>query len=737
MRKRQLCIIYLPLLLWLVLAGITGAVMPDEASRPWPVGDTVQVEGTVYRQELKGGNQSIYLENISVLSKASQNVEAVSEYTKKNVLVYLKEEQFIEIGNAVRVSGICAYPSAPESPGGFDAYSYYGAMDIIMIIKKAVVQKNDHKADFFRQFLSTVRKKASESLFNVFNSENAGILSAMLLGEKNGLDRELKEVYQDNGIIHILAISGLHISILGLALYHLLRKIGLSFAGASGVSGSILAAYVLMTGGSASSVRAWIMFVIFLGAQIAGRTYDSPTALTSAAVMMLLHNPKMVTQAGFLLSFAAVAAVNLSSCFMHPLLKEKALGVSLSIWLVTLPIAAWFYYRIPVYGILLNVAVVPLMPVVLGAGAAGMMAGMCSVKAGIFFAAPAHYVLSGVYFLCSRVRTFPGSTLVLGRPKLIQIVVYYLFLLIFLLFFKKKRKIDLITRAFGIILMISIVLYKEPQKWTMTFLNVGQGDGCCIRTQERMVWMIDGGSSDRQNLAAYSLQPYLEYHEIDEVDYWMISHYDNDHVSGLVEILQSYQRNAAGKNACGITVKHLILPDIRGEEDAEAGESVYEKILELAGQNQIQVLYAGAGDMISQGETCFRILAPQKDHVYKNQNEASMVAEVTYKGFRALLTGDVEGKGEEELLKGGLLKDVDLLKVAHHGSGNSTKEEFIEQTIPEVSMISCGAGNRYGHPHEELLGRLETAGSKIVRTDSDGAVDVIVTEQGYYVAKAG
>lgn len=737
MRKRQLCIIYLPLLLWLVLVGSTGVGMPDGASRPWPAGDTIQVEGTVYRQELKGSSQSIYLKNISVLSKASQNIEAVSEYTKKNVVVFLKENQWIEIGNIVQVLGICAYPSLPENPGGFDAYGYYGAMDIAMTIKKAVVQKNDHRADFFRQFLSTVRKKASESLFNVFNSEDAGILSAMLLGEKNGLDRELKELYQDNGIIHILAISGLHISLLGMALYYLLRKIGVSFAGASGVSGSILAAYVLMTGSAASSLRAWIMFVIFLGAQIAGRTYDSPTALLSAAVVMLLHNPKMVTQAGFLLSFAAVAAVNLSAHFTHPMRKGKSLGISLSIFLVTLPVVAWFYYRIPVYGIFLNVIVIPMMPIILGAGAVSMAVGMCSVKIGIFFAAPAHYVLAGIRFLCGRVRMLPGNTLVLGRPKPIQIVVYYLILLILLLFFKKKRKIDLLTRAFGIILIISIILYKEPQKWTMTFLNVGQGDGCCIRTEKRAVWMIDAGSSDHQELAAYSLCPYLEYHGIDEVDYWMISHYDNDHVSGLMEILQSYQKDAAGRNACGITVKHLILPDIGRGETVSEKESVYEKIVKLAEQNQIQVLYAGAGDVIRQGETYFRVLAPKRNHVYKNHNEASMVVEVTYKGFRALLTGDVEGEGEEALLKEGLLGDVDLLKVAHHGSGNSTKEEFIEQIKPEVSVISCGAGNRYGHPHQELLRRLEAAKSKIVRTDSVGAVDVIVTEQGYYVAKAG
>lgn len=736
MARRNLCMICLPLLLWLVFMGITGGGMPIETSRPWPPGSYVEVEGTVCRQECKGTNQVIYLKNISILSEASQNSEAASEYTKKNLMAYLKDKQSIEIGNMVRLLGVCAYPAAPENPGGFDAHSYYSAMNIGMIVKKASVEQKSSHTDVFAQLLAGIREKASDSLFCILNKEEAGVLAAMLLGEKSGLAKETKELYQDSGIIHILAISGLHISLLGMGLYRLLRKMRLSFAGAGAAAGSVMVLYGIMTGMSFSAVRAVIMFLIFLGAQITGRTYDSVTALVSAASVMLLHNCKMVTQAGFLLSFAAVAGVNMAlySSWMPP--RWESLRISAGIWLVTLPLTAWFYYRVPVYGIFLNLLVIPMMPLVAGFGAAGMAAGLFSRETGVFLAAPVHYLLSFITFLCSKICLLPGSTWVVGRPNHIQIVIYYLFLLIFLLFFKKKRKIDLITRAFGIILMICTVLYREPQQWTMTFLNVGQGDGCCIQTEGRSVWMIDGGSSDRQNLAAYSLQPYLEYHGISGVDYWMVSHYDSDHVSGLIEILEEYEKNFLGENAGGITVRHIILPDAVLGEGAAAKEVLHEKILELAKKNGIPVRYTGAGDVICQGDTCFRVLGPRKGGIYESGNEASMVVEVSYKGFKALLTGDVEGKGERELLEAGYLEDVDVLKAAHHGSGNSTSELFLEQAAPEAAVISCGKDNSYGHPHEELLERLNAEGIRIVRTDEKGAVDVTVTEDGYRIACA-
>ncbi len=737
MRKRQLCMICLPLLLWLALAGITGSGAPDASSRPWSAGDMIRVSGTVYRQEYKGNSQRIYLKNISVLSNASQNAEAVSEYTKKNILVYLKEVQPVEIGNRVLVSGICAYPSAPENPGGFDAYSYYSAMNIGMFLKKAVVCKRDNRVNVPGQFLAKLRKEAAESLSNICAQEDAGILSAMLLGDRDGLDGEMKELYQENGIIHVLAISGLHVSILGIGLYHLLRRLRLSFGQAALLAGGILWVYAVMTGGSYSTVRAVLMFAVFLGAQAAGRTYDPVTAWVAAAVFMLIWNQQSVTQAGFLLSFAAVAGVNLSLYSGHPLLRIKGLGVSAGVWLVTLPVTAWFYYKVSVYGIFLNLLAIPLMPVVLVSGAAGMAAGACSVKAGMLLAAPAHYVLAMIRYLCEHIRLLPGNMLAIGRPGTVQIVFYYLFLLIFLLFFKKKRKIDLLTGAFGIILIISMIFYKKPQEWTMTFLNVGQGDGCCIRTEEGSVWMVDGGSSDHQNLGTYTIQPYLEYHGISRVDYWLVSHYDNDHVSALVEILKGYQKNYAGQNAGGITVGHIVLPDTERSAAQQEKEGIYETITAFAAQNGIPVLYAGAGDVICKGETAFKVLAPVKQETYENSNAASMVVEVSYKGFRALLTGDVEGKGEQELLTGGALADIDVLKVAHHGSRNSTSEQFLQQVMPELSVISCGENNRYGHPHGELLERLSLIGSKVVRTDSVGAVDVIVTEQGCRAAKAG
>lgn len=208
MRKRPLCLILAPLLLWLMGKGMTAGGMPDEASRPCPPGSVIRVKGTVCGQETKEAGQSIILKNISVLSKASESQEAAYTDTKKRILVYLETHTLPEIGKQVQVSGICTYPSAPENPGGFDALSYYGGQNVGMILKKGEVERSGGRTEILRQGLSEFRQKAAKSLDRINTKEDKGVLRAMLLGDRSSLETEMKDLYQDNGIIHILAISG-------------------------------------------------------------------------------------------------------------------------------------------------------------------------------------------------------------------------------------------------------------------------------------------------------------------------------------------------------------------------------------------------------------------------------------------------------------------------------------------------------------------------------------------------
>lgn len=722
--------ICLPVLIWLGFVGFffgEGAQMQSLSIKD---GEVIRIQGTVDHLESSDSGQTVRLNNISILSENSSPSEKLPKKIK--ILVYLKNQVQLHIGNQVQVEGICACFATAENPGSFDAKSYYSANGIAFAVRKASILKRDDRINWGTELLHRIRCFCRQMIVRAAPENTAAILCAMILGEKGDLPSDIKALFQNGGIIHILAISGLHISILGMGLYNLLRKLGRSFLGASFLSGMLMVAFGTMTGFAPSAKRAVIMFVIYLGAQVTGRTYDMPNALMTAAILILFENPMLITQAGFLLSFFAVLGVLTADVWNYNWMKKTGLSVSISTWLFTLPLVAWFYYRVPVYGIFLNLVVIPFMTPVMLSGLAGMAAGIFSVNAGRFCMAPAHYILEGIQKICGILEVLPGGTWTIGRPLPIQIIIYYLFLLSFCLFFRKKRKIDLIQKAFGIILIISVISIKKPQDWTMTFLNVGQGDGICIRTVQDDVWLVDGGSLDRQSLAQYTLEPYLESKGICKIDGWIVSHFDQDHVSGLLEILENYQCDLAGKNKSGITIEQIILPDMQRKEEG----TIQEQIKSLARKNGILIKEVSTGMIFQKGKTSICVLAPQKDVLYEDQNQGSMVVEVRYQNFRALLTGDVEKEGEAVLTKQPILHKIDLLKVAHHGSKNGSCEEFLQKVQPEAAVISCGKENRYGHPHKEVLQRLKAMNCRILRTDEDGAVDVVVKDNGWYIRKA-
>ncbi|MDO4344703.1 MAG: DNA internalization-related competence protein ComEC/Rec2 [Eubacteriales bacterium] len=729
MKKRHLCRICVWVILWLSVNGIlkgSGAELPP---LPASAGEQLYLQGTVYRMEKRESGLSLYLKNISIFSEPAKNLPENSEWNEKCAIVYTGEDPDVRIGNEILAKGICAYPKEQRNPGGFDAKKYYGAQSIAIFLQKADIIERTDCVWPVRDSIRKIGNILERQLYLIGNENDAGILNAMLLGNRNGVGEEIKDLYQDVGIIHLLAISGLHVSMTGMALYRALRRLCLPFGAAGFLAGGIMTAYACMTGFGISTVRAVLMFVIFLISQCAGRTYDLLTSLTVAAVVLLGFRDANITQAAFLLSFGAVCGVIHSRGWKSGRLLETPLGIGISVQIWTLPLGAYFYYQIPVYAVLLNLLVIPLMPFVLIFGIAGIAASFLSTVLGQFFFAPAHYLLWLTKLLCLGIRRLPGAFLVTGQPALWKLAIYYGAVVIFGIFFRKYQKyqkIDLIKLIFAIILLAGVFLPSGQKEFTMTFLDVGQGDGCCVQNEGRSVWMVDGGSSNEKNIARYGLEPFLKYSGTDTVDYWMVSHFDSDHISGLLEILASYVPGAFGKNIAGITIGTILVP--RGLENTLEAAN----IISLAAKNGIRVRTVGRGDTLHDGNMTVKILAPEDGAFYDNNNEASVVALVTYHGFSALLTGDVEGEGERRLLKEGLLADIDLLKAAHHGSAYTTSKEFLEETLPEVTVISCGEHNSYGHPHKELLERLKMVGSAVFRTDFEGAIRILVSKNGDY-----
>lgn len=243
---------------------------------------------------------------------------------------------------------------------------------------------------------------------------------------------------------------------------------------------------------------------------------------------------------------------------------------------------------------------------------------------------------------------------------------------------------------------------------TVTMVDVGQGDGLFLKGPTGTAYFIDGGSSDVSSVGTYRMLPFLKSQGIRTLDYVFISHGDADHLNGMEELLESQD--------LGIRIGNLVLPPKAVWDEALEG------LARKAKANKTRVAIINEGESITEGSFRLTCKAPSASYQGGTGNAASMVLEATFGEFNMLFTGDLEGAGEEQLEESGGLKQYDVLKVAHHGSKNSTSEKFLNQTKPDIAWISSGLNNRYGHPHAETVERLGENGGRIYGTQESGAV---------------
>ena len=267
------------------------------------------------------------------------------------------------------------------------------------------------------------------------------------------------------------------------------------------------------------------------------------------------------------------------------------------------------------------------------------------------------------------------------------------------------------------VLLLFILLPKKDKTFNISFLDIGQGDCIVMRSESGKVYMIDGGSSSKKNIGKYIITPYLKYYGITKIDYCIITHSDSDHVSGIIEILEQ-------KHGDKIEIDNFLLPD----PDDTLKDDTYKQILQLAGNNCKKVSYIKRFDMIKDGKLNLVCVHPESGYMAESANAYSTVISITHGSDSILLTGDLEKDGEKQVLdilnqsNYAFPESYTILKAAHHGSKNSTSEEFLQRINPDMTIISCGKNNRYGHPHDELLNRLEKINTAVLRTDIDGAI---------------
>lgn len=754
----------------------------------------ISAVGTICRKEEKHQQVIYYLKDSYIICEAGC-------LSGGQILICQKADE-CSIGDTIQVKGACESFNRACNEGNFDERAYYYSKHILFRMESDSIKVMRRQKFLWKEGLYQLRKRIQETYGRHLAPEEAGVLSVMTLGEKGMLDAELKRLYQQSGISHVLAISGLHVSILGLGVYRFLRKRSLSYLCAGTAAGAIVLCFGQISGMELSTERAVIMFLVMLFGNLMGMAYDSVTALSLAALMQLWENPFCLWYAGFLFSYSAVLAVVvavkvLQGCGRKGEEKEKkrrelartgwkaivkkgrrelwnTMLVSSCIQLVTLPLTVYFYYEFPVYSVLVNSLLLPFMGLLLLSGICGGLVGVCGGLVGVcgglagvcgglvgvsgvldklawFLLQPANLLLKWNEWVCSLFRKLPGAVWITGRPGLWLVIGYYAILAASLLAIHRLNQKDMeetaesrkaqereeekekerkkkekekgerrrrvqkrLLLAATAAALVALLVFRPEKGLRVCFLDVGQGDGIYIQTEEGRAFFVDGGSSNVSKVGEYRILSFLKYQGVSGIDGWFVSHADADHISGLLEVWKS-----------GYEIRRLFLSQWIVRDEA------CQELEQTAAEYGTEITYLRPGDAVVSDKLSFTCLFPWEEGT--DRNETSLVLKLEHPYLTGIFAGDISKEQEKLIAERYPGISVDLYKASHHGSKESNGWEILESLRPSVSVISCGEKNSYGHPGAQAVARMEECGSNVFYTMKGGQITVGADERGIWV----
>ena len=632
----------------------------------------------------------------------------------KVVLNSKKLKNFVD-GDLIVLKLELSEPPSALNPGAFSYVDYLKKEGIylqgwnprnIRLLKRNKSSKN---------LIINFKKSLLNNINYLFSQKNAAFIKAILLGEKRYLSYGQESLLRKAGASHLLAISGLHMGIIILTFSFILFKIFSKKKNALYLLSFLTLVYVIIVGASVSIIRAAVLSLLFLWSTELNREGDFLNIISLTLIVNLVLDSQALFTVSLQLSYILVLALfyltPLLSKFMHPVL-----AVSFAAQLASLAITAYYFNEYAYIALITNLWIIPYITVLLPIIFILVILSLFSLS---FFQPLAFLIEIGLSLLFKGLKLMTliqGRSLVIAEIELLLIILYYLLLFLLPFLYQKRyiylnvRKYILWQKLVSVFLILIIILFflnPESSNLEVSFVAVGQGDGIFIQFPGGKNMLIDTGppGRDGRNIE-YSIISYLNYLGISNIDYLMISHFDADHAGGISHLLQRKK------------IKNILIPPFKEKS------KIHMQLEAVAGKYEFKLNFLTAGISLKISDCRLDILNPKLNNLSQDRNENSITFLLSHQQQKFLFTGDLTKEGEARIVKNNNLREVDILKVGHHGSKTSSGEILLNAVKPKLAVISVGKNN-FGHPSPEVIKRFEEKSIKYLRTDHQGMIRIV------------